>query len=123
MTKPFPLFGSGRLREGPMRAAVLLIMAAQLVAFPLAATTDVHPAETGHVEHVSGDDQACQPFHDELTCLTCRVLSNDAAPIALFAVLAPAAPILDTATVSGADEVQTDPRRGNVGARGPPNHS
>lgn len=102
-----------------MRAVVLLIMAVQLVAYPLVAAAEVPPAPQ-HTQHIGDVEEGCRPFHDELTCLTCRVLSNQpigsmAAP-ALTALPQPVKhvePVLDDGALDA-------PHLSTLRARAPP---
>lgn len=65
-----------------LRIAVALLAVLQLAA-PLAAIAADETPATSHVDHVGADD-SCHTPHDELFCLSCRVLSAipaDARPL------------------------------------------
>lgn len=69
--------GHTSVLDGPMRYVVFFLLATQLGVGPVVALTDLPPAPTYHTEHLGNSgDPACQPFHDELACLTCRVLTT-----------------------------------------------
>jgi hypothetical protein len=64
--------------RGPLRYLVFLLVAAQIGVVPAVALADSPPTPVHHADHVGSDgDTGCQPFHDELTCLACRVLSTE----------------------------------------------
>lgn len=60
----------------PLRALATLLVVAQLA--PAAAVqADAPPVPAGHTVHI-GDraEPGCEPFHDALHCLTCRVVGG-----------------------------------------------
>ncbi len=77
--------------RGPLRLLALLLVAGQIGVVPAVALADSPPTPTYHADHVGNKgDAGCEPFHDELTCLACRVLSNQP----LGSAPAPALPVL-----------------------------
>ena len=60
----------------PLRLLAALLVVTQLVP-AVAAHADEAPTPVVHAAHLSdAADPGCQPFHDELHCLACRILST-----------------------------------------------
>ncbi|MDX1674950.1 MAG: hypothetical protein R3314_09160 [Longimicrobiales bacterium] len=103
-----------------MRATVLLLMVVQLVAFPLATHAEGPHVATAHTTHVSAEPEACQPFHDELTCITCRVLSADPVTTPGTPALATAPTAIAVVGPAGHNDPHDALPAGAVCARAPP---
>ncbi|MEJ2501886.1 MAG: hypothetical protein P8177_01000 [Gemmatimonadota bacterium] len=60
----------------PLRLLAIFLMVAQLVPAAVAHADPV-PGPPTHTDHLGGpDDRGCQPFHDAIHCLVCRLMST-----------------------------------------------
>lgn len=53
----------------------MVLLAALQVVAPVAALAADDAPPASHVDHVGAPDDGCHTFHDELFCLSCRVLT------------------------------------------------
>ncbi|MFO7893493.1 MAG: hypothetical protein R6U63_07165 [Longimicrobiales bacterium] len=86
-------FHTGRpsVLRGPVRLLAVFLVAAQFGVVPALALGDPPPTPSYHADHLGAEGNAgCQPFHDELTCLACRLLST----LPMGSGSAPALPVL-----------------------------
>lgn len=102
----------------PLRLLAALLVVAQLTP-AVAAHGDAPPAPVSHPDHVGSPSEGCQPFHDEMHCLACRLISTQ--PVSAGASPLPVAwPQELAGTFSGDETTPATEYTPTLRARAPP---
>lgn len=102
----------------PLRLLAALLVVAQLTP-AVAAHGDAPPTPISHLDHVGAPSEGCQPFHDELHCLACRLISTQ--PVSAGAAALPVAWLQELpGTFSGDETAPATEYTPTLRARAPP---